>query len=875
LIFAPPEISKFSFQSATMKKLFVFLTLFVCLFTARGQNNYFFPSGVTFDPTIPSPEQFLGYPIGEWHTRHDRIVSYFQELARVSPKAHFQIIGYTHEHRPQVVLTITSPENYARIEEIRKEHLKLADPTQSVSISSMPVIITHGYNVHGNEPSSSEAAMLTAYYLIASQGAEAERTLKEAVIHVDPNYNPDGRDRHSNWANMHKGFPPVSDPMDREHNEVWPGGRFNHYWFDLNRDWLPLAHVESQNRVEFFHQWLPNVCTDYHEMGTNATNFFEPTKPYGSENPVVPRANYDLLNPIFAKYFAKALDEIGSLYFSKENFDNSYPGYGSTYPDIHGGLGLVFEQASSRGHVQKSSTKEVTFAFTIRNHVRTSLATVKAGVENRELLLKHQQDYFKTALDEGRKSTIKAYVFGDGKDQSRTKAFVDLLWKHRIETYQLGADLTVGTNKYEKGKAFVVNTDQTQYRMVRSLFEKVTSFHDSVFYDASTWTMALAYGMPHDALNATVKFSKGEKVTAQNLLKTPVPVIKTNYAYLIEWNEYNASRALYYLLANNVFVKAAFKPFAATINGARKTFGYGTLVIPVVDQNLSSDELFALLKEASQVSGIDILSVETGFSLEGVDLGSNNIRTVQMPRVAMLIGDGVSATEAGALWYLLDSKLKMPITKVNTSQFGQLKINDYNTLILVSGNYGMLGESGVSKIKSWVQLGGTVILQKSAITWAINNKLIDEQLKKAEESKDTKRMDYVTAADYQGSRAIGGSIYMGTLDITHPLGFGYTNRELPVYRNHSVFIEPGKSPFNAVIKYTAKPLLSGYVHPSNLEKIKNSVSLQVSNLGQGRAILFVDDPAFRGYWNGTNRLFFNALFFGSNISAGGFGGGEE
>jgi hypothetical protein len=384
-----------------MKKYLALFAFALCLFSASAQNNYFFPAGVSFDPAIPSPEQFLGYPVGDWHTRHDRIVSYFQELARVSPKAHFQIIGYTNERRPQIVLTITSPENYARLEEIRKEHLKLADPSQSVSIANMPVIITHGYNVHGNEPSSSEAAMLTAYYLIASQGEEATKTLKDAIIHIDPNYNPDGRDRHSNWANMHKGFPPVADPMDREHNEVWPGGRFNHYWFDLNRDWLPLAHVESQNRIEFFHQWLPNVCTDYHEMGTNATNFFEPTKPYGSENPVVPRPNYDQLNPLFAKYFSKALDDIGSLYFSKENFDNSYPGYGSTYPDIHGGLGLVFEQASSRGHVQQSSTKVVTFAFTIRNHVRTSLATVRAGVDNRELLLKHQQEYFKSALDDG------------------------------------------------------------------------------------------------------------------------------------------------------------------------------------------------------------------------------------------------------------------------------------------------------------------------------------------------------------------------------------------------------------------------------------------------------------------------------------------
>lgn len=854
-----------------MKKYLALFAFAVCFFSASAQNNYFFPAGVSFDPAIPSPEQFLGYPVGDWHTRHDRIVSYFQELARVSPKAHFQIIGYTNERRPQIVLTITSPENYARLEEIRKEHLKLADPSQSVNTANMPVIITHGYNVHGNEPSSSEAAMLTAYYLIASQGDEATKTLKDAVIHIDPNYNPDGRDRHSHWANMHKGFPPVADPMDREHNEVWPGGRFNHYWFDLNRDWLPLAHVESQNRIEFFHQWLPNVCTDYHEMGTNATNFFEPTKPYGSENPVVPRANYDQLNPLFAKYFSKALDDIGSLYFSKENFDNSYPGYGSTYPDIHGGLGLVFEQASSRGHVQQSSTKIVTFAFTIRNHVRTSLATVKAGVDNRELLLKHQQEYFKSALDEGKKSAIKAYVFGDSKDQSRTKAFADLLLKHRIETYSLGADVTVGTNKYEKGKAFVVSTDQTQYRMVRSMFEKVTSFHDSVFYDASTWTMALAYGMPHDALPASTKITKGEKVKAVDLISSPAPIVKTNYAYLIDWNEYNASRALYYLLSNNVFVKAAFKPFAATVNGVKKNFGYGTLMISVADQNISADELFTAVKEASRNAGIEVYSVDTGFSLEGVDLGSSNIRTVENPKVAMLIGDGVSATEAGQIWYLLDSKLKMPITKVNTSQFGQLTITDYNTLILVSGNYSMLGESGIEKIKNWVNQGGTLILQKSAITWAINNKLINEQLTKSEDKKDAKRMDYVTAGDYQGSRAIGGSIYLGKLDITHPLGFGFTSRDISVYRNHTVFIDPSKNQFNTVIQYTAKPLLSGYIHPTNLEKIKNSVSLQVSNMGRGRAILFVDDPAFRGYWNGTNKLFFNALFFGSHINTSNFG----
>lgn len=841
-----------------MRKIFILL-LFVST-SLFGQNAYFFPSGTTFDPAIPTPEQFLGYPIGDWHTRHDRIVEYFKELARVSPKAHFRVIGYTHEQRPQVVLTITSPENYGRIEEIRKEHLRLAQPGQQVATAGMPVVITHGYNVHGNEPSSSEASMLTAYYLVAAQGDEANNILKTAIIHIDPNYNPDGRDRHSNWANMHKGFPPVADPIDREHNEVWPGGRTNHYWFDLNRDWLPLAHPESRNRVAFFHQWLPNVCTDYHEMGTNSTNFFEPTKPYGSENPIVPRANYDQLNPLFAKYFSKALDDIGSLYFSREDFDNSYPGYGSTYPDIHGGLGLVFEQASSRGHAQQSSTKVVTFAFAIRNHLRTSLATVKAAVENRELLLKHQQDFFKTALDEGKKSAIKGYSFGDVNDTGRTSAFLDLLLRHQIEVYS-----------YNQNE-FVVPTDQTQYRLVRSIFEKVTQYHDSIFYDASTWTMALAYNMPHKALNTAP--AKGKRITTSDIV-TPVAPTQSNYAYIMPWTEYYAPKALWYLLDHGVFVKTAFKPFSASINNSKQSFGYGTLVIPVADQNLSSADLHKVIGEAVKLSGVSAYPVSTGFNLEGVDLGSGNIRTVTKPKVAMLVGDGVNSNEAGFVWYLSDSKLGMPITKVNTNQFNQLRIQDYNTLIMVSGNYMPLGEAGVAKIKSWVQQGGSLILLKSAVTWAVNSKLVEETLKKEEEKKGNQRIDFATARDVQGSRAIGGSIYMADLDITHPLGFGYTSRNLPVWRNHSNFLEPSKNPFSTVVKMTSSPRLSGYIHPTNLEKIKNSPSLIVSGVGQGRAILFIDDPNFRGYWYGTNKLFFNALFFGSQIGSPAFDGAEE
>ncbi|MDQ3534060.1 MAG: hypothetical protein M3421_00360 [Bacteroidota bacterium] len=288
-----------------------------------GQSSYYFPKAQVFDENIPTPESFLGYQIGARQTRYDRVVAYMEELARKSDRVTIETIGYTYEHRPQVIVTITTPENHSKLQVIQQEHLQLANPTKAApELANMPVLVHLGYNVHGNESSSTEVSMLTAYYLAANKDAQTERHLEEAVIFIDPALNPDGRDRHTNWVSMHQGDPSVSDPADREHNEVWPGGRGNHYWFDLNRDWLPLVHVESKNRMAFFHKWLPNIYIDFHEMGTNATYFFEPTKTNSSENRLIPRNNYDGLNNLMARYHAAALDELGSLYFTKEQFDN-------------------------------------------------------------------------------------------------------------------------------------------------------------------------------------------------------------------------------------------------------------------------------------------------------------------------------------------------------------------------------------------------------------------------------------------------------------------------------------------------------------------------------------------------------------------------
>ncbi len=788
------------------------------------------------------------------------MVAYMEALAASSDRANFEVIGYTNEMRPQIVLTITDPANHNNLESIRQEHLKYTTPeTTAPDPARQPVIVLLGYNVHGNEPSSTEAAILTAYYLVASESKTVKEYLKNAVILVDPAFNPDGRDRHSHWANMHKARQLVADRYEREHNEVWPGGRTNHYWFDLNRDWLPLAQVESRNRLAFYRQWLPNVVTDYHEMGTSSTYFFEPTKPYGSENPIVPRSNYDGLNNLFAPYYRDAMDEMGSLYFTKEVYDNSYPGYGSTYPDIHGGLGMVFEQASSRGHIQESTTEDVTFAFTIRNHLRTSLATVRASVENRETLLQHQRTFFEEALKKGTTAATQTYIFGAAEDWNRTRAFADLLLKHGIKTYHLEQDAAVNGKKFEKGKAFAVPAAQAQYLMVQTMFEPVTTFYDSVFYDASSWTVALAFGMPYE--KSAKKVSLGDPLNANELAATEKTVAHAKYAYLFSWTDYLAPKALYHLLKNGVHAKTAYKPFTANVNGKPEDFGYGTIMVSVADQSIDAAKLHTLVSEAANLANINIHAVNSGFSASGPDLGSRSFETVELPRIAMLIGEGTSSYEAGEIWHLLDTRYDMPVVKIDMGEFDRADLNRYNTLILVSLSGNPLSETQVARIKNWTAAGNTLILERGAVNWAIRNKVIAET--PVEQKADTEtgmRYDFATQQNRQGSKRIGGVVFKADIDPTHPLGFGYTDRNIHVYRNHNYMINPSRNPYQTVVKLLDEAQVDGYVHPEPLAQAKGSASVIASQLGGGHVVCLIDNPNFRGFWYGTNRIFLNGLF---------------
>ena len=879
-------------MKSTLKPITLVL-LFIVLASgiSQGQTSYFFPKATALDPKIPTPEQFLGYPVGSYFSRHEQIVAYFRELAKVSDRVHVQSLGKTYEQREQVIVTITSTANYNNLGQIRKEHLNQVDPSKPALSTNAPVIIQLGYGVHGNETSSTEASLLAAYFLAASNDSETQKWLTESVIFIDPSLNPDGRDRAANWHNAYHSFPAVGDPIDKEHQEGWPNGRTNHYFTDLNRDWLNLVQIESRNRLAFFHQWYPNVQIDFHEQGTNATYYFEPT-PKSHESPIIPQFLYEF-QVILAKYHAQALDEIGSLYFTKENYDNLSPIYGSTYPKFFGSVAATFEQASSRGILQESTNGPLTFAFTIRNHLTTTFSTIRGAVAEKAGLFKVQKDFFKYALEQGRKNPAKAFVFGDSNDVNLSNKFLSLLLQHHIQVYELSDKVSQGGNTFEKGKAYIVPAEQPNFLLVHSIFEENT-LKDSIFYDNTGWSIIHAYGLKYAKINGS--FSKGSAVVTAPTNPGRVGE-KSAYAYLINSGDYNYTKALYKLQLKNILVKAAFKSFTAATAAGKKSYLPGALVIPVAGQTITADSLYRALQEVASNTNIEIAGVSSGFSAAGIDLGSSNIRAVRKPEVAVAFGQGVTSSEAGQVWFLLNLQLDMPVSKIDLANFSRATLNRYNVIVLPGGNYSSLDKPTVERIKNWVNEGGTLITFQTATAWAVAQDIAKEKLsetetfvrrdqqatpaaatattKTEEPLKDGKttikapeRLDYSRQEDVEGSKRINGAIFQTDLDISHPIAFGITSRKLFINKNGPTLLVPSTNKYATVAQYTAKPFINGYSSKSNIAKVANSAAIIASATGSGEVILFADDPTYRGYWLGTSRLFLNSIFFGGLLNNG-------
>lgn len=839
-----------------MTKFFLPLLLLTFLCTSvRAQTSnseedrpltYYLPD-LAYNPDITTPEEFLGWQVGDWHVSHDLQQAYMRLLASQSDRMVLEEIGRTYEDRPLLNLIVTTPANHAKLEDLRVMHEFWNERGSNVKTSDLkdvPAVLYQGFSIHGNEPSGGNAALMVAYYLAAAPDATLSKLLDKNIILFDPCYNPDGFNRFASWANSHRNKVMTADGNDREYNEAYPRGRTNHYWFDLNRDWLPVQHPESRARIKQFHEWQPNVLTDHHEMGKDATFFFMPGEPTRI-HPMTPKVNQELTAKI-GKYHAEALDEIGSLYYSGEGYDDFYYGKGSTYPDINGCVGILFEQASSRGHLQETENGLLSFPFTVRNQVATALSTHAAFADLRDELLTYQREFNHNGVSDA------GYIVDVDGDPGRAREMAELMRRHNVNVKQDGDG--------QPSRYYVRATPFT-----KAVFEPILEFEDSLFYDVSTFVIPYAFNLP--AEKAERMPSDGDWMPYGGTgMNDAAGTEVASYAYLLGPDDYYSPKAIYQLLDAGVNVKVSDKSF--TIKG--KTFAPGTVMIPVENnQTMTPAELHRLIDDVSDATGLKFTGVNTGSPEQGLMMGSRSAyQPLRKPEIALLIEGGTSSLEVADTWHLLDQRFGIPVTKLPLDRVGRADLSRYNTIIMVDGSYGDLGASGTKAIKDWMGSGNVLITQKRAATWAAANDLarITTRSNKDPDAEDKSRRPYSRADRDRGGRVLGGAIYQAKADLTHPLMFGLQRADIPVFKRSTLMFEPTKNPYASPLMYGENALMSGYSPRGFEDQLGNSAAIIVSGAGGGRSINFADNMNFRAFWYGTNRLYMNAIIYGSTIS---------
>lgn len=845
----------------------------ICLFflgkAASALSDFdYLPIEVSYQPGIPLPQEILGAPVGEWHVRHDQLVNYMRALANSSQRVSLVETGRTHENRPLLLLAITSEENQKRLDEIQQTHLDAVVSGKPQALDA-PLILWMGYSVHGDEPSGSNASMLVAYYLAAGQGGELDKLLDNAVVLLDPSLNPDGLSRFAQWANMHKGRNLVSDPEHREHVQAWPSGRTNHYWFDLNRDWLLLTHPESRARIKQFQQWRPHVLTDFHEMGTNSSYFFQPGVA-SRKNPWTPDGNVELTEKL-AEYHAASLDKRGKLYFTQEGFDDFYYGKGSTYPDAQGTVGILFEQASSRGHLQQSIYGELSFVETIQNQLTTSLSTFTGAIDNKRALQNYQHEFVKQTQHLIEQEGIAGYLVTEQYDASRFNAFKQILQQHQIEFKYLEKGVQQGDVNYPAINSIFIPIEQGQYRLIKSIFSTRKSFEDNTFYDVSNWNLALAFNLDYTSLEKRQARKLSLTESPDNNAFSATNLDREAYAFAFSWRDSNAPKLLQNLLSSGIQVQLSGKAFSAVSTSDQTVdFQPGAVVVP---SGLAQPRNYhnVLATKAAEL-GIQVWSISTGLTPSGIDLGSRQMKLVTAPRLLLVGGKNTSQYEVGEVWHYLDTKLDLPATIMDLSRLNSLNLDAYSHIIMVQGNYNSVAEATASKIADWVEQGGILIGQKSASVWFGQKKwlkaeyLAQDDLDKA---FDTNNLMYKDRESLAAKKRVAGAVFEANLDLSHPLAFGYTRESLPVFRNHTRVMKSPIKPFTTPLRYSTEPLKAGYAAAEFVQLVANHASVVAHNVGEGKIIALADNVNFRGYWYGTSRLMANAIYMSVFINAQG------
>ncbi|MCA8831303.1 M14 family metallopeptidase [Hymenobacter pini] len=837
----------------------------------------------TADGPLLTPRQFLGYELGTRFTPHAELLRYVEHVVQHSPgRMKLQRYGRTYENRPLELVYVTTPENLTNLDDIRRNNLRLAGLESGSAATKQPAVVWLSYNVHGNEAVSSEAVMQVLYDLANPQNQQMQQWLQNLVVIVDPCVNPDGRDRYAQWYNRVANQRPNASALSWEHHEPWPGGRYNHYYFDLNRDWAWQTQQESRQRIVVYNQWLPQVHADFHEMGPNNPYYFSPAaKPFHADLTAWQRKFQDIIGD----YNRRVFDKNNWLYFTRETYDLFAPFYGDTWPSFNGAIGMTYEQGggSPAGlSYVKADGDTLTLAQRIEHHHATSLATLQAASDRHEELVREFQKFYTDARTKPR-GEYKSYVLAGSSDPGQVRALTQYLDRQQISygfatkrTRQTGYNYTTGKTEsvQVEPRDVVISMYQPKSTLVKVLFEPQAQLEDSLTYDLTAWSLPYAFGLKGYALKNQLPVTSSQLPVATVVEKggKPAPTPTTNsqpvtgnnqpYAYLARWNNLQDVRFLSRLLQQGVKIRVADEPFETE----GQQYQRGTLIIARTGNERMGTRFDQLVHAQADSAGVMVQAVQSGLSTTGGDLGSRSVRPLKMPSVAILAGPGVDATAFGEVWHFFEQQVGYPVTVLGTDYFNSVPLSKFDVLVLPDGRYDdVLTERGLDNVKTWVRGGGRLIALEGASRFLAGNKDFLLKTKPADTAASKKASPYAALRRYADAEReeigerVQGSVYRVQLDNTHPLAFGYGNtyyallRDVPNYR----FLPKGGWNVGVLKKDS---YAAGFAGRKAQRALTDSFVLGTQDMGRGQVVYLGDNPLFRAFWQGGKLLFGNAVF---------------
>lgn len=878
------------------KLLLLFITLLIMqnLFAQVElvEERFSFDPDLSYNLAIPSPERFLGYELGESLTLYQDMVAYVNALADADKGQRMQLRSYgkTYEGRTLYHALISSPANMARIDDLLARHQSLMDQrvenTEEI-LNNDPVFVSFSYNIHGNETSSTEAAMQVAYRLVAGQDAETLDMLNKAVVSIYFCINPDGRDRYVYWYKGSKRQVVGKEPKDLEHYAPWPNGRTNHYWFDLNRDWIWGVHPESRGHARVYQEVMPNVHVDYHEMGYD-NNYF--TTPGTTPRNILLPERYEAWADTFGRANVAFFDENQLNYFTREAFDFFYPGYGSSYPSVMGAIGMLTEQGGIGGG--RAVTTEDGYVLTLRqrifDHYHTTLATLRKSTEHRKDLLAYSKEAMNPANN---KNAVKAYYLPADQDNFYVEDVVDILIRHGVKVYQTRDTIQRSVISYwddqVKNRTFLpgsyfIPTDQARYLFLHTLMDRQMAIEDSVMYDMATWSAPLAYNLEAYYSKRMDKPASLSPVVRSAKKGTPIANASPKYAYVIPWNQRNAPKALAKLWEKEYRVRLALEPFG---NGKQK-FGYGTLIILKGRNRERAATIEADMKAIADATGVEIIGLNSGRMLDGNDLASRKSVPLKQPKVALMVEPPFSTYTTGQLYFLFDQDTELPVERIRTSilkqtafpkfgqRYGLADLNDYDVLILAGGGNHLdelFDKKYLAELEAWIKAGGTLVATEDAAEFftAEASKLTKVKLHKLpkDSSEAAKFLPFEDRTDYFGKKRIPGSALKAKVDVSNPLAFGL-QPQLYSLKFGAEALVPDAS-LQTVGYYLKDPdalLASGYSNAENLKHLSGNTFAAVLPMGEGRIVFLLDNTQYRMFWRGPSRMMQNAVMLLPSIN---------